>query len=277
MKVAHKLVAQDGTEKYLVELDDQKRVECVLIKHKRTVCACLSSQVGCAMKCTFCATGKMGFTRNLTADEIVGQFDLMEKESSLKITNVVFMGMGEPLHNYDNVVAAIKTLKQKGLSWRKITVSTVGLPDKIRQLGKDVQCMLALSLHAPNDELRSKIVPINQRYPLKDVIAACNDFPLKKKNELMIEYVLLAGVNDSVENAKELAVLLKQIPWVMINLIPYNAVVGIEFTRPSQEAAEAFKKVLREAGFKTIIRTTKGIDADAACGMLSTKKQVLSA
>ncbi len=277
MKVAHKLVAQDGTEKYLVELADQKRVECVLIKHKRTVCACLSSQVGCAMKCAFCATGKMGFSRNLTAEEIVGQFELMEKESGVKITNVVFMGMGEPLHNYDNVVAAVNVLRKKGLSWKKITVSTVGLPDKIRKLGKDTQCMLALSLHAPNDELRSKIVPINQRYPLNEVIAACNDFPLKKKNELMIEYVLLAGVNDSIECAKELAVLLKQISWVMINLIPYNAVHGIEFARPAQEAAEAFKKVLREAGFKTIIRTTKGIDADAACGMLSTKKQVIPA
>lgn len=277
MKVAHRAIAKDGTEKYLVELSDGKRVECVLIKHKRTVCACLSSQVGCAMKCAFCATGRMGFTRNLTADEIVGQFDLMERESGVKITNVVFMGMGEPLHNYDNVVAAIRALQKKGLSWQKITVSTVGLPEKIRQLGRDVQCKLALSLHAPIDELRSGLVPVNARYPLRDVLAACLDFPLRKKSELMIEYVLLAGVNDSDEHTRELIALLRQIPFVVVNLIPYNPVEGIGFARPSLESAEAMKATLIKAGFKTFIRTTKGIDASAACGMLSVKKEVVPA
>src|SRR3989344_1776194 len=271
MKIVHHITASDGTEKFLVELNDGKKVESVLIKHKRTVCACLSSQVGCAMKCSFCATGLMGFSRNLTTEEIVGQFELMGGVK--KITNVVFMGMGEPLHNYANVVAAVNELRKKGLSWQKITVSTVGIPDKIKQLGKDTQCQLAFSLHAPTDELRSKIVPLNNRYPLLEILDACRDFPLSKKRPLMIEYVLLAGVNDSVECAQELAKILKNVPFVLINLIPYNSVAGLAFNRPSEEQCKLFKQILIDAGYKTIIRTTKGLDSDAACGMLSTKKQ----
>lgn len=270
MKITSHITASDGTEKFLVELADGKRVESVLIKHKRTVCACVSSQVGCAMKCSFCATGLMGFSRNLTTDEIIGQFELMGGVK--KITNVVFMGMGEPLHNYDNVLAAVNELRKKGLSWQKITVSTVGIPDKIRQLGKDTKCQLAFSLHAPNDELRSKIVPLNNRYPLAEILAACKDFPLSRKGPLMIEYVLLRDVNDSLEHASEMAELLKDIPFVMINLIPYNAVASLPFQRPSPETALAFKNALIAKGYKTIIRTTKGLDSDAACGMLSTKK-----
>ncbi|MBS3148128.1 23S rRNA (adenine(2503)-C(2))-methyltransferase RlmN [Candidatus Woesearchaeota archaeon] len=271
MEIAHESIASDGTRKFLVKLDDGRFVESVLIIHKRTICACLSSQVGCAMKCAFCATGKMGFTRNLTSDEIIGQFDLMSGHG--KITNVVFMGMGEPLHNYQNVVDAVNILRKRGLSWQKITVSTVGIPDKIRALGKDTQCKLALSLHAPNDELRQKIVPLNAKYPIADVFAACKDYPLRKKNELMIEYVLIDGVNDSPENAKELGILLKQVPFVVVNLIPYNPVTGIAFSRPQKEKCEAFKQALIDAGFKTIIRTTKGIDSNAACGMLSVSKE----
>ncbi len=274
MRISSEVKAQDGTRKFLVELADGKKIESVLIHHKRTLCACISSQVGCAMKCSFCATGLMGFTRNLSAEEIVGQLSLMQSVSEQKITNIVFMGMGEPLHNYDNVVKAVNEFRKQGFSWQKITVSTVGLPDKIKQLGKDTQCKLALSLHAPNDELRSKIVPVNSRFPISEVLSACNEFPLAKKNPLMIEYVLLAGVNDSLENAKELAGLLKYFKHVVINLIPYNNVEGISFTRPASEVSLAFKKTLMSAGFKTIIRTTKGLDASAACGMLSTKKVI---
>ena len=271
MEIAHESVASDGTRKFLVKLDDGRFVESVLIIHKRTICACLSSQVGCAMKCAFCATGRMGFTRNLSSAEIIGQFDLMGKYG--KITNVVFRGMGEPLHNYQNVVDAVNVLRKRGLSWQKITVSTVGIPDKIRALGKDTQCKLALSLHAPNDELRQKIVPMNVKYPIADVLAACKEYPLRKKNELMIEYVLIDGVNDSLDNAKELGILLKQIPFVVVNLIPYNPVTGIDCSRPRKEKCEAFKQELITAGFKTIIRTTKGIDSNAACGMLSVSKE----
>ncbi|MBI4145781.1 23S rRNA (adenine(2503)-C(2))-methyltransferase RlmN [Candidatus Woesearchaeota archaeon] len=273
MRIAACVTALDGTEKFLIGLADGKKVESVLIRHKRTVCACLSSQVGCAMKCAFCATGLMGFQRNLSVEEIVGQFDLMESVG-VKITNVVFMGMGEPLHNYDSVVGAVNLLRKKGLSWQKITVSTVGLPDGIRALGRDVQCRIAWSLHAPNDVLRSKLVPVNSRFPIQDVVMALLDFPARRKNEVMIEYVLLDGVNDSLEHAKELAVLLKQLPFVVVNLIPYNSVAGIEFRRPSQEKCVAFKQALIDAGFKTIVRTTKGLDADAACGMLSTRSLV---
>src|SRR3990172_6659952 len=222
MQIASEVKSSDGTRKFLVELDDAKTVESVLIHHKRTLCACISSQVGCAMKCSFCATGMMGFTRNLSAEEIVGQLSLMQSVSEQKITNIVFMGMGEPLHNYDNVVKAVNEFRKQSYSWQKITVSTVGLPDKIRQLGKDTQCQLALSLHAPNDELRSKIVPINSRFPIKEVLDACREFPFSKSGPLMVEYVLLAGVNDKLEHARELAVLLKDFKHIVINLIPYN-------------------------------------------------------
>ncbi len=276
MRIANEIKASDGTRKFLIELVDGKKVESVLIHHKRTLCACISSQVGCAMKCSFCATGLMGFTRNLSKDEIVGQLSLMQSVSEQKITNIVFMGMGEPLHNYDDVVGAVNEFRKQGMSWQKITVSTVGLPDKIRQLGKDTQCQLALSLHAPNDELRSRIVPINSRYPIKEVLDACREFPFSKRGPLMVEYVLLAGVNDELEHAKELAVLLKGFKHVVINLIPYNPVVGISFIRPSEETAKAFKQSLIDSGYKTIIRTTKGLDSNAACGMLSTKKIVIA-
>jgi 23S rRNA (adenine2503-C2)-methyltransferase len=274
MRIANEVKASDGTRKFLIELDDGKKVESVLIHHKRTLCACISSQVGCAMKCSFCATGLMGFTRNLSKDEIVGQLSLMQSVSEQKITNVVFMGMGEPLHNYDNVVGSVNEFRKQGLSWTKITVSTVGLPDKIRQLGKDTQCQLALSLHAPNDGLRSRIVPVNSRFPIKEVLDACREFPFSKRGPLMIEYVLLAGVNDKIDHAKELAELLKDFKHIVINLIPYNPVLGISFVRPPQETAQIFKQTLIDAGFKTIIRTTKGLDSSAACGMLNTKKHL---
>lgn len=279
MRIANEIIAPDGTKKYLIELDDKKFVESVLIYHKRTLCACISSQVGCAMKCAFCATGKMGFSRNLSAKEIVGQIDLMESHTKDKITNVVFMGMGEPLHNYDNVLESVRELHKRGLRWQRITVSTVGIPDKIVKLGKDAKCQLALSLHAPNDELRSKIVPMNSKYSINGIFAACKEFPFSKKRPLMIEYVLLSEVNDKEAHAKELAQILKQFPHVMVNLIPYNPISGADFKRPSKESSEIFKKVLIDAGIKTIIRTTKGLEGNAACGMLSTKNdlKVLSA
>jgi 23S rRNA (adenine2503-C2)-methyltransferase len=271
MHISSEVKSTDGTRKFLIELADGKKVESVLIPHKRTLCACISSQVGCAMKCSFCATGLMGFTRHLTTEEIVGQLSLMQSVSEQKITNIVFMGMGEPLHNYDNVLGAVNEFRKQAYSWQKITVSTVGIPDKIRQLGKDTQCQFALSLHAPNDELRSKIVPLNSRYPIKEVIDACKEFPFTKRGPLMIEYVLLAGVNDKLEHAKEMAELLRPFKHIIINLIQYNPVDGISFTRPSEDTAKAFKQTLIEAGYKTIIRTTKGIDKNAACGMLSIK------
>ncbi len=270
MRIVSEIASIDGTRKFLFGLDDGKMVEGVLIRHKHTLCACISSQVGCAMRCAFCATGMMGFSRNLSAVEILCQLSLMQSVSDVKITNVVFMGMGEPLHNYDNVVLAVNELRKTGMSWQKITVSTVGLPDRIRQLGRDTQCKLALSLHASNDELRSKIVPLNSCYPIREILDACLEFPLSRHGPLMIEYVLLAGINDAQSHSSELALLLKPFKHIVINLIMYNPVNGASFSRPSAETALAFKQAMIAAGYKTIIRTTKGIDADAACGMLST-------
>ncbi|MBW2970470.1 23S rRNA (adenine(2503)-C(2))-methyltransferase RlmN, partial [Candidatus Woesearchaeota archaeon] len=252
MRIANEIKAQDGTRKFLIELDDKKCVESVLIVHKRTLCACVSSQVGCPMKCAFCATGKMGFSRNLSAEEILGQLSLMQSVSEQKITNVVFMGMGEPLLNYDNVVKAVNELRKQGLSWQKITVSTVGIPEKIRQLGKDTQCQLALSLHAPNDEIRNKLVPVNVRFPIKDVLDACLEFPFSKHGPLMIEYILIDGINDKLEHAKELAELLSPFKNIVINLIIYNP-VDDKFKRPSEDSAKVFKQCLIDSGYKTII------------------------
>ncbi|PIN76142.1 23S rRNA (adenine(2503)-C(2))-methyltransferase RlmN [Candidatus Woesearchaeota archaeon CG10_big_fil_rev_8_21_14_0_10_37_12] len=271
MQISSETKSSDGTRKFLIELDDKKKIEAVLIFHKRTVCICISSQVGCAMKCSFCATGLMGFSRNLTKEEIVGQFNLLQSVCDRPITNIVFMGMGEPLHNYDNVVDAVNEFRKREISWKKITVSTVGLPDKIKQLAKDTQCCLALSLHAPNDELRSKLVPINQRFPIRELLDACKEFPVKNNLPVMIEYVLIKGVNDSQKCAEELATVLQILPNVMVNIIPYNSVAGIGYERPSLATAEEFKQILINAGYKTIIRTTKGVDTQAACGMLAVK------
>jgi 23S rRNA (adenine2503-C2)-methyltransferase len=266
MKLINDIESSDGTRKFLVELDDKNKIECVAIFHKRTICACVSSQVGCAMNCSFCATGKMGFKRNLSSDEILSQLDLIEEKINQKITNVVFMGMGEPLNNYESVIESIKKMNERGFSWKKITVSTVGIPDKIVQLGKDSKCRLAISLHAPNDILRSKLVPANKAYSISEVINACKQFSTNSHNPIMIEYVLIKDVNDNC--AEELCDLLKALPYVMVNLIPCNP--G-EFLPPSEATIEAFKKVLVDAGYKTIIRTQKGIDSSAACGMLATK------
>lgn len=267
MRFVCETVSKDGTRKYAFRLKDGRIIESVLIFHKRTTSACLSSQVGCAMGCSFCATGKMGFSRNLSTDEIVGQFDFMSDR--FPITNVVFMGMGEPLHNYDNVVGAIRILRSKGLSWRKITVSTVGIPDRIRMLGRDEKCMLALSLHAPDDELRSKIVKVNDRFPISELVSACKDFPATRHSPIMIEYVMLSNVNDSVECAKKLAALLSDLPFVMVNLIPFNPSRSINYSKPSDDSILAFKSVLISKGFKTIIRTAKGVEDSAACGQLA--------
>ncbi|MBW3019414.1 23S rRNA (adenine(2503)-C(2))-methyltransferase RlmN [Candidatus Woesearchaeota archaeon] len=263
MRIVSVAESDDGTKKFLIELDDGKKIESVAIFHKQTICACVSSQVGCAMKCSFCATGKMGFHRNLSCDEIVGQLDLIEENLGQKVTNIVFMGMGEPLMNYDNVVSAVKKMNER-LSWKKITVSTVGLPDRIVQLGKDAKCRLALSLHAASDELRTKLVPSNMG--IKNIVSACLDFPATKHNPVMVEYILIKNINDDPAG---LIAFLKQLPHVMVNLIPYNP-VG-EFSRPSDEEVLQFKQALIDAGFKTIVRTQKGVDSNAACGMLATK------
>lgn len=259
-------VSSGDARKFLVSLDDGLRVECVALFHKRTLTACISSQVGCPVGCSFCATGRMGFRRNLCADEIVGQIGLMESVLDQKFTNVVFMGMGEPLLNYGNVVDAVKRINGSGLTWKRITVSTVGIPDRVACLGEDCKCRLAVSLHAPDDVLRSSLVPLG--FSLRDIIDACRDFPSTKHNPIMFEYVLLGGVNDSLSHAKRLDSLLSSLSFVMVNLIPYNAVSGLGFSSPDQEKVRAFKDAL---SVKTIIRTPKGVEDSAACGMLEAK------
>ena len=267
MKIVDKHISNDGTSKYLVEFDDSSRVECVALFHKRTLTACISSQVGCAIGCRFCATGAQGFTRNLSVSEIVGQLSLMEQDIDAKFTNVVFMGMGETLLNYDNVVSAVRSINDSGITWKRITVSTVGIPDRIRSLWADCKCRLALSLHAPDENLRKSLIP-NAR-PLSDIMSACRAYQSTKHNPLMIEYVLIREVNDSDVHAEGLCSLLSGLPHVMVNLIVLNPVYGSGFM-PSARA-DAFKKTLVDHGFKTIIRTPKGADIDAACGLLKNK------
>lgn len=216
MKLINAFDSPDLTKKFVFELEDGFRIESVLIFHKRTVCACLSTQVGCPVGCKFCATGRMGFHRNLTVDEIVGQFNVMNNFK--QITNIVFMGMGEPLLNFDNVVEAINYFRSLEVSWRKITVSTVGIPDRIKELAKKVQCKLTLSLHAPDDALRSELVPINSRFLIKEFVSALKYVPIRKKNPLVVACTLIKGVNDFVSHAEKLVSLPKQLSFVDVNL-----------------------------------------------------------
>ena len=273
MNITSKLTSSDGTSKFLIELDDGQQIESVLLFHKRTITACISSQAGCAMNCSFCATGKMGFVRNLADEEILNQLTLMQSKYDKKITNIVFMGMGEPLHNYENVISAVNQMRKNAWSWEKITISTVGIPNKIKLLGKDTQCKLAVSLHAPNDLLRNQIIPLNKQYNIADILSACNEFPLSKRNPLMIEYILMKDFNDRAEHAVELCRLLSNTKHITINLIPYNPIPSLCYQRPDEKTAFAFKQQLIDAGYKTIVRTTKGLETSAACGMLATKSK----
>lgn len=264
MRVVRLHEAEDGTKKFLIALDAGLLIESVLIFHKRTVCACISTQVGCAMNCSFCATGRMGFSRNLSTEEILKQIDFMQIHGD--ITNIVFMGMGEPLMNIDNVINSIRLLKESSFSWKKITVSTVGLKNISRLM--EEKCRIALSLHAPNNKLRSSLVPANKIFSLDNILKELSEFGFSKQNPLMIEYVMLKDVNDSISHADELVNLLTAFRHVLINLIPYNQIDGFKYRCSAYEDMVAFKDRLLEAGLKTIIRTTKGLDSAAACGML---------
>ncbi|HIG95530.1 TPA: 23S rRNA (adenine(2503)-C(2))-methyltransferase RlmN [Candidatus Woesearchaeota archaeon] len=278
LKLAEKHVSVDGTTKYAFLLVDGKKIESVFIPQKSKNTLCISSQVGCAVRCTFCVSGKDGLLRNLSAGEIVAQV-LAVLDDDKSIDNIVFMGMGEPLHNYNAVVSAISILTDPdGLAWssRDITVSTSGIPDKIIQLGKDTKVLFALSLHAPNNALRDQLVPINKRWPLKVVLDACAQFPSSEKHPLMIEYVLLKGVNDALGQADELAELLgswhTKGSWFVVNLIPFNPHPYATYERSDAAVVFAFKKRLMTAGLKTFIRETRGYEIAAACGLLTQGK-----
>ena len=270
----------DGTRKWAIKVDGGALVEAVLIPEGGRATLCVSSQVGCSLDCKFCSTGKQGFQRDLTAAEIIGQvwlainsYDGWQAGKGRVVTNVVMMGMGEPLLNFDNVVSSMELMCDDlayGLSKRKVTLSTSGVVPALDRLAELSDVSLAVSLHAPNDAIRNEIVPINRRYPiakLLDSARAYIDAQTDRKRVVTIEYTLLAGVNDQVEHAHELAALLKDYP-CKINLIPFNDFPNSGFKRPSGNAVSRFWKVLMEAGFIVTVRTTRGDDIDAACGQL---------
>lgn len=272
-------ISQDGTRKWIVKVDSGNLIETVYIPQNNRGTLCVSSQAGCGLDCSFCSTGKQGFHSNLTAAEIIGQvwianksFGTIPGKIDRAITNVVLMGMGEPLLNFDNVIVAMQVMMDDlgyGISKRKVTLSTSGVVPMIEELAKHVDVSLAISLHAPNNELRNHLVPINKKYPLEQLLEAGLKYisGLGEKRVLTIEYTLLKGVNDQPEHAEQLITLLKDIP-CKINLIPFNPFPHSGYERPSNNAVRRFQDMLYNAGFNVTTRTTRGEDIDAACGQL---------
>lgn len=267
--------SSDGTAKFLLRLADAEAIETVLIPEKDHYTLCLSTQVGCALGCTFCATGKMGFRRNLTPGEILGQILvarqwLWDRKSPLALRNLVFMGMGEPFLNYDNLLAALEALHHpQGLDFssRRITVSTAGIVKNLAAFGATGLGSLAVSLHAPTQELRERIMPVAKTVPLDELMAALKAYPLKPRERLTFEYLLLDGVNDSPEMARELVRLLSHVK-AKVNLIAFNPVPGIPYGAPDPGRVAAFQDVLRQKGLTATLRKSKGADIAAACGQL---------
>jgi 23S rRNA (adenine2503-C2)-methyltransferase len=268
----------DGTEKFLLQLRDGRQIESVFIPDTPAMTFCLSTQVGCAMACAFCLTGRMGLTRNLTGGEIVGQVRVLTGALGMRDErfNIVLMGMGEPLHNYDETMKALRILADPQgfhISPRRVTLSTVGLLPALERLAAEpFMPNLAISLHAPTDVVRGELVPLNKKYGVGDIVAACRRFPLKKRSRITFEYVLLAGVNDSPQDARRLATLLAGVK-SKVNLIPLNAAAGIPFDRPSDEAIDRFAQVLADAHLTVSVRKSRGRDIRAACGQLIVEGQ----
>jgi len=272
-QVVKTLTSQDGTKKALLRLDDGLFIESVLIPGKSHWTICLSTQAGCAMDCKFCLTASQGFKRNLLPSEIAGQLIALKHETpeGVDIKNIVMMGMGEPLANYENTLKTINILTCDlglGISNRKITVSTCGLAPQIVQLGKDICINLAVSLNAPNDETRNRLMPINKKYPMEVLLDACRQYPMPGRRLLTFEYILIDGVNSSVQDARKLAALLKGLR-CKLNLIVFNEYPGTIFKSPAQKDVEAFQQVLLDRHFTTMVRKSKGSDILAACGQLS--------
>ncbi len=272
----------DGTQKFLLELADGRRIESVFIPDTPAMTFCVSTQVGCAMACSFCLTGRMGLARNLTAAEIVGQVRVLADALHMRdrTFNIVLMGMGEPLHNYEETMAALRILADPegmNLPPRRITLSTVGLLPALERLASEpVVPNLAISLHAPTDAVRGELVPLNKRYGVQDIIAACRRFPLKHRRRITFEYVLLAGVNDSPDDARQLARLLAGIK-SKVNLIPLNPAAGLPYDRPSDEVVDRFARTLAEREITVSVRKSRGRDIRAACGQLIVEGQRHSA
>lgn len=277
--------SEDGCVKFGFMLDDGKIIESVLIPEIDRSTLCISSQVGCAMNCSFCKTGTMGFVRNLTPSEIVNQvcsvrdFLLKEQDEDLigprSVTNLVFMGMGEPLNNIDNLLTSLSILTdQKGLDMaaRRITVSTCGIIKNMEILGRNTNVNLAISLHAVDNETRNMLMPINKKYPIEQLLQACRDYPIQKRKRIMFEYVLLEGLNDSDGDAETCARILRGIP-CKINLLAFNEVEGIPYSSSSRERILAFQDILRKHNYSVFIRSSRGSDISAACGQLAGKNQ----
>ncbi len=276
--IAQEFCSKDGTRKWLIRLADGNQIETVFIPERTRGTLCVSSQVGCALNCTFCSTATQGFSRNLTVAEIIGQVWLatrrlreLETEEGAKVTNIVMMGMGEPLLNYDAVTKALAIMRDDrayAFPRRRVTLSTSGVVPEIYRLSLESDVSLALSLHAPIDELRNILVPINKKYPIAQLMQACRQFVADKSGRhITMEYVMLRGVNDKKEHAKQLVTLLQGVP-CKVNLIPFNPFPGAEYERSTLEDMEVFKQICVRAGYITTLRKTRGEDIDAACGQL---------
>ncbi len=273
-KIKVKQVSSDGTIKYLIEYPDKECVETVLMRfdNRANLTACVSSQIGCAVNCSFCATGKRGFIRNLTYKEIVEQVLTIQRDTGLKVTNIVFMGQGEPLLNLDNVLKAMQIFNENlQIGARRITISTSGIVPQINKLAEnEMQSTLAVSLHAPNHQIRRKLMPIEEKYDMQMLKSAMKGYTDKTGRRITIEYLLIKDLNDSIENAKELAEYLSPIK-CNINLIPYNPTAKNDYQRPSNNSIQKFKYLLEHSGKKVTVRLERGADIDAACGQLRGK------
>lgn len=279
VQIKSKQLSKDGTIKYLIEYPDGNCVETVLMRfdNRANLTACVSSQVGCAVNCAFCATGKRGFIRNLSAAEIIDQVLTIQRDTGLKVTNVVFMGQGEPLLNLNNVLKSLDIFNNSlQIGARRITISTSGIVPQIEKLADlKMQSTLAISLHAPNSEVRKRIMPIENKHPMPELKKALKKYIEKTGRRITIEYVMIKGLNESNEHAKQTAAFLKDIK-CNVNLIPYNAVEKNGFQKPDNSTIMKFKYVLEHSGKKVTIRLERGADIDAACGQLNSKIKQLS-
>jgi 23S rRNA (adenine2503-C2)-methyltransferase len=278
-KILEDYKSEDGSRKWIVEVASGSHVEMVFIPESGRGTLCISSQAGCSLDCSFCATGKQGFNSNLSVAEIIGQLwwanyhlGAFEGKMERQVSNIVMMGMGEPLLNFDNVMEALSIMMEDcayGLSKRKVTISTSGVVPAIDKLKDYTNASLAVSLHAPNDELRSQIMPINRKYPIKELLRSVRFYmdSLSDKRVPVIEYTLIAGVNDHRQHARDLAKLLEQLP-CKINLIPFNPFSLSDYRRPSSSSVSNFRQILQQAGYTVTVRTTRGDDIGAACGQL---------
>jgi 23S rRNA (adenine2503-C2)-methyltransferase len=281
-EVMHEHISQDGTRKWIIKLSCGNAIETVFIPESGRGTLCVSSQVGCALTCTFCSTAQQGFNRNLDAAEIIAQLWIANEalgkdpKGNRVVTNVVMMGMGEPLANYNNVVTAMNLMRDDfgyGISWRRLTLSTSGIVPMIDKLREDCHVSLAISLHAANDELRNQIVPINQKYPIAELLAACKRYVVgQQRRHITVEYVMLDGINDSIQDAKDLVRLLKGLP-NKINLIPFNPFPGTNYKCSSRNQIVRFQQYLIDQGLVATVRKTRGDDIVAACGQLAGEVQ----